>query len=304
MNNVLRSGLKKVCCKVRRVVGGELDSHLELEYARKGRIPWSAGYRQARRRFIRETLDNMELLEAFRRNSELPEQFGVGFDERCVEYPWLLSRLQPIPERLLDAGSALNHAFILSLSLFSDKKLYILTLAPEKNCFWRKGISYIYDDLRDIPIRNDYFDTITCLSTLEHVGLNNALFIHSELHTEYRQDDLLLAISEMRRVLKRGGELFITLPYGKYCNFGTFQQFDAGLVQQTIDVFEPGRVEQTYFRYTADGWNLSNAQICADAEYVNWVMLPPEKRPASFPDHPDRAAAARAVACLLLVKPD
>jgi SAM-dependent methyltransferase len=204
----------------------------------------------------------------------------------------------------LDAGSALNHTFILNHPVFRNKKLYILTLAQENNCYWYKGISYIYDDLREIPMRDDYYDTVVCISTLEHVGLNNILFNHSESHAEQRQNDFLVALLEMRRVLKPGGKLFITVPYGKYCNFGTFQQFDAQRVEQTINAFEPGRVEQTYFLYTADGWNVSNVEICADAEYVSWVMLPPEKRSATFPDHPDRAAAARAVACLLLVKPD
>ena len=308
MSNIFLSALRKIDYHVNRVIQAfpehttEVD--LELEYEKRGRIPWSLGYRQARERFIRQTLGDQALMDLFRENRELPQGFGVGFDERCIEYPWLLSKLPPTREHLLDAGSALNYDSILSHPILSNKKLYVLTLAPEKDCFWRNGISYIYDDLRDIPLRDDYLDAIACLSTLEHVGLNNKLFIHSELHTEYRQDDFLLAVSEMRRVLKPGGKLFITVPYGKYCNFGTFQQFDVRLIEQTITAFEPEQIELTYFRYSANGWNFSTAEACADAEFVNWVMLPREERPATFPDHPDRAAAARAVACLLLIKPD
>ena len=86
-------------------------------------------------------------------------------------------------------------------------------------------------------------------------------------------------------------------------DFGTFQQFDEQLVKQVVAAFEPARVEHTYFRYTSAGWDFSTPEACADAEYVEWTALPPDQRPAVFPDHPDRAAAARAVVCLLLVKP-
>jgi len=94
----------------------------------------------------------------------------------------------------------------------------------------------------------------------------------------------------------------ITVPYGRYHNFGTFQHFDRALLQRAIDMFETDQIAQTYFRHSADGWQFSEEKACADAEYVDWVMTPPDKRPASFPDHPDRAAAARAVACLVLFK--
>jgi SAM-dependent methyltransferase len=308
MSNIFLSALRKIDYHVNRVIQAFSDHTTEvelgLEYEKRGRIPWSLGYRQARERFIRQTLVDQALMDLFRENRELPKGFGVGFDERCIEYPWLLSKLPPTRERLLDAGSTLNYGSILSHPTLSNKKLYVLTLAPEKDCFWRNGISYIYDDLRDIPLRDDYLDAIACLSTLEHVGLDNRLFTYSERDKRHRQDDFLLAISEMRRILKPMGKLFITVPYGKYFNFGTFQQFDEQLVKETIARFGPGRVEETYFSYSANGWNFSAAPACADAEYVNWVMLPPEERPATFPDHPDRAAAARAVACLLLIKPD
>ena len=35
----------------------------------------------------------------------LPAGFGIGVDERIVEYPWIVSRLEPGSTRLLDAGS-------------------------------------------------------------------------------------------------------------------------------------------------------------------------------------------------------
>ena len=272
-------------------------------YLHNGRIPWSKGYSVYKKRLIIQALTDEALLDRFRRGAALPPDYGFGVDERCVEYPWLMAHLHDEMEVLLDAGSTLNFDFVLEHPTFQRKNLHILTLAPEPNCFWCKGVSYLYDDLRDIPIRDNYYDTIACISTLEHVGMDNTRSARSELHAEQRTDDFLKAVLEMRRVLKPGGRLFITVPYGRYRNFGIFQQFDAQLVKRTIATFEPEWVEQTYFHYTSDGWNISTAKACADAECVDWIALPRPQRQATLPEHPDRAAAARGVACLLLSKP-
>lgn len=273
-----------------------------VRYVKGGRIPWSAGYSAYRAHNVSEILNNDGMMAKFRNEQTLPPGYGVGLDERCVEYLWLLSLLEPGPERMLDAGSALNHAFILDQNVLQNKTIHILTLAPEHNCFWHRGISYLYADLREIPVCDDYYDTVVCCSTLEHVGLDNTAFIQSDSYAEKRPDDYLEALMEIRRVLKPNGKLLLTVPFGRYRNFDTFQQFDERLVKQTIAAFRPAKVEQTYFCYTAGGWDFSTSEACTDAEYVEWTALPPEQRPAIFPDHPDRAAAARAVACLLLVK--
>jgi hypothetical protein len=292
--------------KVSRMMGYEIrriprtESDLLLAYEEGGRIPWSPGYAEVKQRLIEKMLREPDLHDFFQ--GHLPDQFGIGFDERCVEYPWFLSQTRPGPERLLDAGSALNHAFLLDHFVLKKKKLDILTLSPEQNCFWQRGISYLYGDLRSIPIVDCYYDAIACISTLEHIGLNNVQFVGLKEYAEEAPDDYLVALLEMRRVLRPGGTIFITIPYGKYHNFGSFQQFDAQHVERIIAAFGPNRVQQTYFRYASDGWKVSTAGACGDSEYVNWIMIPPHLRP-SFPDHPDRAAAARSVVCLSMVKP-
>ena len=154
----------------------------------------------------------------------------MALDERCVEYPWLLANLQQEPKILLDAGSTLNHDFILDHSILQHKTVHILTLAPEKNCFWEKGISYMFHDLRQIPTQDEYYDVIVCSSTLEHVGCNNVAYTNNNSHHENNLDDFAIVMQELRRVLKSRGRLLITVPFGVYQNFGTFQQFDQSLL--------------------------------------------------------------------------
>ena len=120
----------------------------------------------------------------------------------------------------MDAGSALNHDYILEHPIFEKKKLHILTLAPEANCFWKRGVSYLFEDLRNIPTRDSSYDTIVCLSTLEHVGCDNTWYSGQTVHRERHSEDFVIAMQELSRVLKPGGRLFLTVPFGSHRHFG------------------------------------------------------------------------------------
>ena len=268
-----------------------------------GKVPWSRGYDAYRSDFIRQTLADEHQMELFRHGEFLPPGYGVGVDERCIEYPWLLAHNYDGPEYYLDAGSTLNYGFILDHPVFQRKAIHILTLAPEANCFWQRGVSYLFHDLRDIPIRDAYYDTIACLSTLEHVGCDNTAYTHKDIHREQNPEKFILAIQELRRVLKPGGSLFFTVPFGAYCNFGTFQQFDRELLSRAVKAFgKASEVMETFYCYTADGWNVADAADCAECEYVEWITSPCNQWPNPFPVEPDLAAAARCVACVRLIK--
>lgn len=251
------------------------------------------------------TMTDKGLLECFRRGEPLPPGYGIGIDERCVEYLWLLANLQCGPEVLLDAGSTLNHDFILEQPLFRKKIIHILTLAPEANCFWQKGISYLFHDLQEIPIRDDCYDTIVCLSTLEHIGCDNTFFTGDKSSRQDRPDGFVLAMEEMQRVLKSGGTLLLTVPFGTYRHFGMFQQFDWNMLSRAVKAFgTAGDLKETFYRYTAEGWSVAEAEDCAACEYVEWIAKAwaQKKWPNPLPVEPDLASAARAVACVRLVK--
>jgi len=304
MKNLAQATLKQMGFELKRLPRKVEDP--EPEYLKQGRIPWGRGYGQAKERFIRAVLSDAQLLRLFGNNSRLPKNFGERFDERCVEYPWLMARLQSGPEIVLDAGSALNHTFLLSHPIFEKKKLHILTLAPEANCFWKEGISYLYEDLRNIPIHEAYYDTIVCISTLEHVGCDNTIYTHDEGDHEECPSDFIAAMQELSRVLKPGGRLLLTVPYGRYRHFGSFQQFDRKLLSRAIAAFgETSALRESFHRYTAQGWDVATAEECVDCEYVEWVakIWSGDPWPKQLPCEPDFAAAARSVACLELTKP-
>ena len=272
-------------------------------YKLRGRRPWSRGYSNFKFEYIREAISNQKVMKRFKNRQSLPQGYGYRLDVRVVEHPWVLSRIPHRKGNLLDAGSSLNYKDILEFPSLNNKKIAIINLNPESNCFWHKGISYIFGDIRNLLFQDDSFDYITCISVLQHIGMDNTVFYVKDLrYKEEKIFDFEKAISELRRVLKKGGKLFITVPFGKYQNLGRLQQFDSHRLSRIIDVFKPQEHHITYYRYTKEGWNISSEESCRDAEYFDFRTTKyfDKKNFRGFDE--DSAAASRAVACIEMTK--
>jgi SAM-dependent methyltransferase len=264
-------------------------------YINQGRIPWSEGYKPYRNQLLQQVINDPILLDCFRSGTPLPAQYGFGVDERVIEYPWVISRLGKGSGRLLDAGSTLNYPYLMAVDAIATKQVAIMTLAPEQQ-FGKANISYLYGDLRDIWFKADLFEQIVCISTLEHVGLDNTrLYTSDTAFAEAQLQDYRQVLRELKRVLAPGGQLLLTVPFGKAQNFGWMQQFDATGLAEIVTTLGHDTTQQTIYQYTSQGWILSDANHCAECEYFDVHTTP---TPAT-----DRAAAARAVACLEFTKP-
>jgi SAM-dependent methyltransferase len=270
-----------------------LDASAWPLYWLRGRPPWSAGYYTAKKRAIETAIDQ----QAVTQGKNLPGGFGIALDERVVEYPWIFGHLSETGNanpRMLDAGSILNHDFILNRKPFKGGDLTIMTLAPEKYCQWHEGISYVYGDLRETFFNDQTFDVVICISTIEHVGLDNTLLYTSDQQRAERDETgFLAAIREFRRILKPGGVCYVSFPFGARQNLGWYHVFDEAMVKQLVDAFAPASCQIEYFRYSEAGWERSNAERVKDAVVFD---LHSGQGKGS-----DRAASSRAIACLRLV---
>ena len=260
-------------------------------YVARGKKPFTTGYGVYKEKSIAEVL----AAGGFDGNRLRPG-YGVGLDERIVEYPWLFSRLPPEPGKLMDAGSALNFDYVLAQPSIQTKQIFISTLAPEKKRqLARPNVSYVYEDLRETCFKDDYFDWVVSLSTLEHIGLDNTRFYTADSSKrENRPDTYLRVVEQLRRVLKPGGVLYLSVPFGRYRNHGWLQVFDAAMVDALREVFTPTACGESHFRYERDGWRVSSREQSRDAIYFDYHE--------SKKHDDDCAAAARAVVCLELVK--
>jgi SAM-dependent methyltransferase len=270
-----------------------VDAIAQPLYWARRRIPWSAGYHTSKKRSIEAAIEQ----QAVTRGRDLPVGFGIALDERVVEYPWIFGHLletEKTRPRMLDAGSILNHDFILSRAPFRGGDLTIMTLAPEKYCRWYAGFSYVYGDLRETFFKDQTFDIIICISTIEHVGLDNTLLYTSDQQrAESDATGFIAAAREFRRILKPGGTCYVSFPVGKRQNLGWYQVFDEPMVQELIAAFRPISYQVEYFRYSEFGWQRSNADGVRDA--VVFDLHSGQGRGN------DRAASSRAIACLRLM---
>lgn len=239
-------------------------------------------------RTVKAALADPRLLAAVRDGGALPDGYGARLDERVVEFPWLLA--QAPSGDVLDAGSTLNHAHVLDAVMGSLDSLHIATLEPELHAFTGRRISYVFCDLRDLPYRDGLFDTIVLSSTLEHVGMDNERYGAAVPRAADPDAEVDRVLGELRRVLRPGGRMLLTVPYGLSQDYGWMRQFDQAGIERIVRASRARSAQVSVFAYSASGWRCSDLDAAALARF----------RDDERDTVDDGAAAARAVACLSL----
>ncbi len=245
----------------------------KLVYNNSSKKPWSYGYLDIRWDLTEKNIRNENLLKSFADNN-IPNGFGIALDERIVEYPWIFSRLSKNKgTKILDAGSTFNFPEIVSLESIKNKELSIYTFYPESINFINNRISYAFGDLRDMPFKDNFYEEVVCLSTIEHVDMDNSIYgyeLEKIKDLKVKSYEYLKVIDELIRVLKPNGKLLLTFPYGKFENYGFFQQFDAEMTNRIFEKLSTfGVVKDDYILYSQSGWQFKTAAECDDSLSYN-----------------------------------
>src|SRR4029077_7352647 len=115
--------------------------------------------------------------------------------ERAIEIPWTLSRYAG-EQRVLDIGTAnAEPAYRVGLREPDAPELVTVDLAEPAD---------VVADVRTLPFEDGRFDVAFCVSTLEHVGLDNSAYGVDATRDENGQE---AALRELYRVLARDGRL-------------------------------------------------------------------------------------------------
>lgn len=227
---------------------------------------------------------------------------GAGLDERVVEYPWIFERVQAAPrkERVLDAGSVLNFDRILEpWRRLGLPPVSIVTLGYEGHASVSNEVRYEFADLRRLPYRDEWFPVVLSVSTLEHVGLDNAIYGAAAAAVATASDpdrEAGLAMRELHRVTSAGGTLLVSVPFGTRSNRGWFRIFNKEDLDRLIGVPGWRDVRPRFYRSLREGWRECSADDAKDAGYNE-----PKDRPG-LQTAPPFVAAAEAVALVEMVK--
>jgi SAM-dependent methyltransferase len=264
-------------------------------WKRQGRIPGGSGWSAAKWFAIEDAVG-------------FPEKRGYGWDdagldERVVEYAWLFDRLRSLDDsrgRILDAGSVLNHRTVLHAWRSAGfSPVSIVTLEYERFADVSNEVRYEFADLRDLPYRDEWFSNVISLSTVEHVGLDNRIYgttagavAPSTNPTAQAQR----AVQEMRRVLRTGGTLLLSVPYGTRSNRGWFRIFDAEDLAALTSLTGWSGVQVRYYHAVREGWRECSAAEAASAGYNEPAGRPGQRTAPAF------VAAAEAVALVEMKK--
>lgn len=121
--------------------------------------------------------------------------------DRYIEYPWALKYLNKMSRdtRILDVGCS-GSMFPVLLKVLSDK-VWGIDIRP---CDLE--IEFYQRDITERPIIQNFFDVVTAISTIEHVGLSGRYGAKEDNKGDCK------AINNIYKMLKTGGILLMTVP--------------------------------------------------------------------------------------------
>jgi ubiquinone/menaquinone biosynthesis C-methylase UbiE len=165
--------------------------------------------------------------------------------ERLVEYEFVARNLISSKKQaaILDIGSG-SSMLAEAISKFGKGKWAVFRIDIAKsNCDIRM-------DARMTGFRKAVFDQVICISTIEHIGIATD-------YTGYynNEDGDIKTIKEIVRILKKGGNAIITVPYGKITK-PTHRVYDRHALSRLLDVDIGSLVEarKEFYSYKAGKW--------------------------------------------------
>jgi len=203
---------------------------------------------------------------------------GKGDSERCIEIPWAFSKYSN-EQTVLDIGYAnAEERYIKSLLSLKIPNLHGLDILERKI----EGIISHVGDIRNTNFEDNFFDLVFCISTIEHIGRDNS--VYKANFTEDLDNGDIDALNEIYRITKNNGKMVLTVPFGKFFNYGWFIHYDETRLNKLLCSSPFEIVDIDFFKYD-EGWYKCDKSELTNILYKN-----------------NNAIAAAGLVCLFLEK--
>ncbi len=205
----------------------------------------------------------LDMVEARVRRGSVDTDLTRGMTERVVEVPWVLAHYKG-ERRVLDIGPAFAlPLYVRHLTRLGIPELHGIDLAPVRV----PGMAMTHADVRHTPFADGTFDLITCVSTLEHIGRDNAHYLVSAA-TDVEEGDLA-TLRELSRILQPAGRILITVPFGRLDIQSWQKQYDLDAWQTLLHRAALRALETEFYGYSPTaGWRrVSDPATLAGNEY-------------------------------------
>jgi len=173
--------------------------------------------------------------------------------ERSIEYSFVFMNVGRPPATVLDVGcSGSDLPLMLSAHGFLVYGIDVRDYHVENPTF-----TFRREAMTSTSFPDDFFDIITAISTMEHLGLSGRYGIE--------EDDPLadkMAMKEVDRILKKDGRLILTVPYGRFNVFKPFHKvYDEKHLTDLISDFQV--LKEEYFVRKRNGFWVSTSERIA-----------------------------------------
>lgn len=158
----------------------------------------------------------------------------AGTNERIIEKGWILRQLsrEPLKSNILDLGCSES---FLSIELASNGfKVTGIDVRPYP--LRHPNFVFVNEDICKSTIDSNKYDIVIALSTVEHIGLD--WYDKSDVNTSDFK-----AVSELLRLLKPGGILLLTVPFGERAQTSLHRIYDDESLHELLQYFNIDKIE-------------------------------------------------------------
>lgn len=173
---------------------------------------------------------------------------------RSREYDFVMNNIPSKGNRILDVGST---GSLLPLKLAkTGYDVYVIDVRKyhEKH----PNLTVVNTDIRNTPFSDDFFGVITCVSTIEHIGLGG----YGDPKYDGGGES---AMEEFKRILKKHGRLILTTPFA-----GEYKVLPWGDAYERIYNYEK-------IRALFKGWKILKEEYYIPKKAKHWIKATREE---------------------------